>query len=144
VVAGEESFQVEQTRQIIHVDDFCNECGNCTTFCVHQGKPYLEKPRLFLRESDFELEDDNAFYIDGTADADTIRRREGGQEARLTIENDTVTYENALVRLVLSPDFEVKEMALKESFAGTLSPRGVAEMALLLRGIIDSLPFLVI
>jgi len=34
--------------QILHVDDFCNECDNCQTFCVHHGKPYVDKPRLFL------------------------------------------------------------------------------------------------
>jgi len=62
-VTGQEVFRIEQARQIIHVDDFCNECGNCETFCVHQGKPYLEKPRLFLRAGDFMLEEDNAFHL---------------------------------------------------------------------------------
>ncbi|TEU01760.1 MAG: FAD-dependent oxidoreductase, partial [Dehalococcoidia bacterium] len=66
VVTGEEAFGVEQARQIIHVSDFCNECGNCATFCVHQGKPYLDKPRLFLKRSDFEQEADNAFYVEGS------------------------------------------------------------------------------
>ncbi|MFH1609897.1 MAG: putative selenate reductase subunit YgfK, partial [Candidatus Bipolaricaulota bacterium] len=55
-VVGEEAFEVRQPRQIVHVDDLCNECGNCATFCVHQGKPYLDKPRLFLREEDFRKE----------------------------------------------------------------------------------------
>ena len=31
------------TRQILHVDDFCNECDDCQTFCVHQGKPYTRQ-----------------------------------------------------------------------------------------------------
>ena len=142
VMAGEESFQVEQARQIIHIDDFCNECGNCATFCVHQGKPYLEKPRLFLRESDFEQEDDNAFYVEGAANADTIRRREGGREAWLSLENDAIAYENALISVRFSPDFEIKETALKEAFEGALSLREAAEMALILKGVANSLPFL--
>ncbi len=79
-VAGQEAFEIRQARQIVHVDDFCNECGNCATFCVHQGKPYADKPRLFLQRADFQLEDDNAFYIEGN----TIWRREAGQESRLT------------------------------------------------------------
>ena len=53
---GEEAFEFAQVRQIVHVDDFCNECGNCATFCVHQGKPYADKPRLFLETRDFRLE----------------------------------------------------------------------------------------
>src|SRR6185369_3611145 len=26
--------------QILHVDAYCNECGNCATFCPWQGRPY--------------------------------------------------------------------------------------------------------
>jgi putative selenate reductase len=137
-VAGEESFKVEQARQIIHVDDLCNECGNCATFCVHHGKPYTEKPRLFLKESDFRLEDDNAFLIEGN----TIRRREGGRESQLSTKNGTITFENGQVRVSLSPDFKVKDMALKEAFEGTLSLTQATEMALILEGVSTSLPFL--
>ena len=139
-VTGQESFSVEQTRQILHVDDFCNECGNCATFCVHQGRPYAEKPRLFLKESDFLLEDDNAFYIDGP----TIRRREGGQEMRLTRQDGRWLFENDQVRLSLSVDWETGEWELKEAFEGTLSLKGAAEMAVIFQGITDSLPFLAV
>jgi putative selenate reductase len=137
-VADHETFRVEQTRQILHLDDFCNECGNCATFCVHHGKPYTEKPRLFLKEGDFVLEEDNAFFIEGEA----IRRRDGGQESRLVVKNDTMTFENAQLRASLSPDFEIHEMALKETFEETLSLRGAAEMALIFRGVTTALPFL--
>ncbi|MBC7263542.1 MAG: putative selenate reductase subunit YgfK [Chloroflexi bacterium] len=139
-VAGTEPFQVKQVRQIIHVDDFCNECGNCATFCVHAGKPYQEKPRLFLQESDFAKESDNAFVIRGS----TIRWREGGQESRLTMMDDGVEFENARVKVRFSPDFQVKEIALKEAFAGILSLREAAEMALILKGVTASLPFLLV
>jgi putative selenate reductase len=137
-VTGEEPFKVEQARQIIHVDDFCNECGNCATFCVHQGKPYTKKPRLFLQGGDFEMEDDNAFYIEGN----TIRRREGSQESQLSIKNGIITFENAQVRISLSPDFAIKEMTSKEAFEGTFSLKGAAEMALILKGVSTFLPFL--
>ena len=29
--------------QIIHLDAYCNECGNCATFCPWDGKPYSDK-----------------------------------------------------------------------------------------------------
>jgi putative selenate reductase len=137
-VTGEETFEVKQKRQIIHIDDFCNECGNCATFCVHQGKPYMEKPRLFLKEADFRLEDDNAFYIV----EDTIRRREGGRESRLSLKEGMITFENAHIRIDLSPDFKIKKMTLKQAFAGTFSLREAAEMALILNGVTTCLPFL--
>jgi putative selenate reductase len=140
-VIGKEFFKVEQARQIIHVDDFCNECGNCATFCVHHGKPYREKPRLFLQEGDFELQDDavNAFYIEGN----TIRRREGGQESQLSMKNGILAFENTRVRVSLSSDFEIKEITLKEAFEGTFSLMEAAEMALIFNGVTTSLPFLI-
>jgi putative selenate reductase len=141
-VADQEVFAVTQTRQILHVDDFCNECGNCATFCVHQGKPYTEKPRLFLQRRDFELEDDNAFYAEDTAKGATIYRREQGQESRLTMQDGSLTFENAHLRASLSPDLDVQEMALKEAFEGMFSLKEAAEMALILKGITTSLPFL--
>jgi putative selenate reductase len=138
-VSGVEPFAVEQTRQILHVDDFCNECGNCDTFCVHQGRPWWDKPRLFLSERDFLRETSNALHVAG----DTIRRRENGQELRLTAVDGRLVYECASVRVVLSPAFEVREMELKAPFTGELSLRPAAEMAVALEGVKESLPFVV-
>jgi putative selenate reductase len=136
-VVGEEAFQVTQARQIVHVDDFCNECGNCATFCVHQGKPYADKPRLFLTEAGFELEDDNAFFVTGN----TVRRREGGQESALTLHNGSVVFENNQVRANLSGNWEIGKLDLKEAFEGTVSLREAAEMSVILRGVTGSLGF---
>lgn len=33
--------------QIIHLDAFCNECGNCATFCPWNGKPYKNKVTIY-------------------------------------------------------------------------------------------------
>jgi putative selenate reductase len=40
-------FAVTKTHQIANFQDFCNECGNCDTFCPEDGGPYIEKPRFF-------------------------------------------------------------------------------------------------
>jgi len=144
-VTGKELFRLEQPRQILHVDDFCNECGNCVTFCVHEGKPYLDKPRLFLKESDFEQEENNAFYVERSVRGWTIRRREGGKESRLSVENgsDEVNFENDLLRMtILSADFQIRAMEMRKDFRGEFSLAGPAEMYVILTGISTSLPFL--
>jgi len=138
-VAREHTLEIAQARQIVHVDDFCNECGNCATFCVHQGKPYLDKPRLFLNEADFRRETDNAFRVVGN----TIRRREGGRESALTVAADGMVYEDANVRVSLSPDLTVREMALKRPFEGELSLAPAAEMAVVYWGVRESTSFMV-
>ncbi|MFA7671576.1 MAG: putative selenate reductase subunit YgfK [Sphaerochaetaceae bacterium] len=50
--------------QIIHIDAFCNECGNCSTFCPWEGSPYLDKFTLFNRLDDFEDSKNNGFFLD--------------------------------------------------------------------------------
>jgi putative selenate reductase len=140
VQAGSELFRVVQGRQILHVDDYCNECDDCQTFCVHHAKPYTDKPRLFLKEVDFVLEQDNAFLIEG----DTIRRREGGQESRLVAQNGTLVYENDRARVTLTREFAVCDLALMQPFTGTLSLKPAAEMALVLQGVKESLPQLLV
>jgi len=145
VVSGEGSFHIEQGRQIIHIDDFCNDCGNCTTFCVHQGKPNQEKPRLFLDEGDFTAENDNAFHIRRMTGGWVIRRRDGGKESQLVAEGhgDEVVFEDDRATVTLSvPTFQVKAMQLRHEFGGTLSLVGAAEMYAVLLGVTRSLPFL--
>ncbi len=145
-VVGEETFRVTQARQILHVEDFCNDCGNCTTFCVHNGQPFTDKPRLFLNERDFERAEDNAFRIERDEQGWTIHRREGGEASWLTLEEDEggMTFENPRLRLELGPDSSMASMTLKESFEGTFSMRHAAEMVVILTGVLNSLPFLLV
>ncbi|NIT94709.1 MAG: hypothetical protein GWM91_04295, partial [Actinobacteria bacterium] len=56
-------FVVDQPLQIAVLTDFCNECGNCVTFCPTSGEPYRDKPRLYLDRADFLAESDNAFMM---------------------------------------------------------------------------------
>ena len=46
-VRGRRWFEVKKDHQIANFQDFCNECGNCDTFCPEDGGPYVEKPRFF-------------------------------------------------------------------------------------------------
>lgn len=145
MVTGQTPFQVQQTRQIVHVDDWCNECGNCATFCVHQGKPYQDKPRLFLNQNDFRAENGNAFYIERGKKGWTIRRREDGKEMQLSITEgmDEAVFEDERLRLTWSAaDLQVRTIELKGAFAGEFSAVQAAEMYVLLKGITHSLSFL--
>ena len=56
-------FEVTQKPQILHLADWCNECGNCNTFCPSSGAPYKEKPHLYLNYNAFEKEKEG-FYFD--------------------------------------------------------------------------------
>jgi putative selenate reductase len=40
-------FEIKESMQIACYSDFCNECGNCDTFCPEYGGPYIKKPTFF-------------------------------------------------------------------------------------------------
>ncbi len=40
-------FEITEKMQIACYADFCNECGNCDTFCPEYGGPYIKKPTFF-------------------------------------------------------------------------------------------------
>ena len=50
--------------QILHLDAFCNECGNCAAFCNHMGRPYKDKFTLFSRMDDFKDSTNSGFYVE--------------------------------------------------------------------------------
>jgi putative selenate reductase len=142
-VVGHEVFALAQARQILHVADFCNACGNCATFCVHNGRPYADKPRLFLRRADFEAEADNAFVFDGVS----IWSRQGGQEARLTPCSGGIELDLAQARVTMSQGapggaWHVEAVELKRPFEGTLALTQAGPMLVLLTALNGPLAFL--
>lgn len=46
-------LDIKQKYQVLNIADFCNECGNCTTFCPTNGKPYKDKPKFYLTPESF-------------------------------------------------------------------------------------------
>ncbi|MBW2701236.1 MAG: FAD-dependent oxidoreductase [Deltaproteobacteria bacterium] len=50
-------FSVDQDVQIVNLADFCNECGNCATFCPTAGAPYRDKVRLCFSDASFAAEE---------------------------------------------------------------------------------------
>ncbi|ABZ75223.1 FAD-dependent pyridine nucleotide-disulphide oxidoreductase [Shewanella halifaxensis HAW-EB4] len=51
--------------QVLHIDAYCNECGNCAQFCPWDGKPYKSKFTIFNRLEDFETSENSGFLVEG-------------------------------------------------------------------------------
>lgn len=64
----------EDPFQIVHLDAFCNECGNCGTFCPYDQAPYKEKFTLFSRKDDFSNSTNPGFIVEGS---DIVIRLDG-------------------------------------------------------------------
>jgi len=106
-----DSFAVEQKNQIINIGDFCNECGNCTTFCPTSGDPYKTKPRFYLSEEAFEQEDN--CYLLGE---NHLIFKSHGKTKTLTLDNSKFIYGSGMNTVIFdSQDYSVVKDNLSNS-----------------------------
>ncbi|MCL2684177.1 MAG: putative selenate reductase subunit YgfK [Synergistaceae bacterium] len=139
---GHETFSVGQSEQIVHIEDFCNECGNCGVFCVHNGRPYEDKPRLILNEADFEASGVGDFLH---VTQGLIRRRFGGREEKLSISSNGYLYEADGINVEMSRGLTVTSAEItgaQTDGPDKISLRSAMEMWVVYSGIARSLPWL--
>ncbi|MGL4506689.1 MAG: putative selenate reductase subunit YgfK, partial [Aeromonas sobria] len=73
--------------QTLHLDAYCNECGNCAQFCPWQGKPYQDKVTIFSLPQDFDNSRNPGFYLAQTGEGcGELQVRQDGETYRLTID----------------------------------------------------------
>ncbi len=82
-VVGHRPFAVDQAVQTYNVADFCNACGNCTSFCPTAGAPYRDKPRLWIDRDGFREDPDDAFRMEREGETLVLEARIQGREHRL-------------------------------------------------------------
>ena len=134
-------FIVEQPWQIAIVADFCNECGNCATFCPTAGKPYQDKPRLYASREAFLRETENAFMIQENDGIFSIYGRFSGQTEQVT-EGDNLEYRNVNGGITLNKDdVSVLTISLDPQADGRCLNHA-AIMYFILKNYVDSLSFL--
>ncbi len=143
-VSAGKPWSVKQAFQIAVLTDFCNECGNCTTFCPTAGEPYRDKPRLYLDQSEFEAQSDNAFMVFRQKDSWSMQARWQGRTHRIEL-GGKLEYQGPLFNARLAPDtfaLEQIEALADASEHDTLSLEPCATMYVLLNGLRRSLPYL--
>ncbi|MFB0515124.1 MAG: FAD-dependent oxidoreductase, partial [Candidatus Neomarinimicrobiota bacterium] len=128
---GFERFIIEQRYQIINIGDFCNECGNCTTFCPTNGSPFRDKPKFLLSERSYEQEESGHFLKE-----DTLRFKRDGGEATLVMVNGGLLYKTELVQARFDlPNFTLKDLRFKSETTEWVDFREAAEMFVLLKSL---------
>ena len=85
-------YQKEGSKYTLHEDALCNECGNCTHFCMLGHIPYKEKFTIFRTEEDFY----NSTNVGVLKEADAYLLRWEGQELRLKREEISNLPENLI------------------------------------------------
>jgi putative selenate reductase len=125
----ETSGQVELTQayQIINIPDFCNECGNCKTFCPTSGAPYFAKSHVHLSSASLEAHGEGFFM----AEPGVMYIMAGGKKSTLTDKGETFLFEDEAVTLSLAKkSLEATNVELKGEVKKK-KLRRVAEAAIL-------------
>lgn len=126
-------MKISQKPQIINVRDFCNECGNCDSFCPTAGAPYQTKPKFHLTKESFDAEPTGFRFEDGK-----LFCKKPGFVSSLAFENGSVVYESPAVAAKFGKDdFELKEFSIKNGVSDAINLEHVSEMFLLLKNLKD-------
>jgi putative selenate reductase len=117
-------FEVKQSNQILNVADFCNECGNCVTFCPTNGSPFQTKPRFYLDEDGFNKEE-YGYYIS----QNQIKYNNKSGIEYLSLKNDLVIYESDNVVVNFNKNnFHMIDLKFKTSGSNEMVLQQAAEM----------------
>jgi len=133
-IEGEKLFEISQHYQILHIADWCNECGNCTTFCPTSGAPYKDKPHLYLNKKSFDDEKDG-YYLNRSSGHDIIYSKKGGHYSTLARFNDHFLYQsNDIVAKLDLGSFEVKDLSSHKKDKFEIDLQEAVEMDIIMQG----------
>jgi putative selenate reductase len=136
-------FEVREHHQIATFQDFCNDCGNCDTFCPEDGGPYLEKPLFFGSvEAWRRRADRDGFCVERRSSGERLWGRLGGVEYRLEVDRDAdqAVFTDGRVTLELRHRERASvgaSVAAGAPEGHTLDVGAYLRMAVLLDGVLD-------
>jgi putative selenate reductase len=137
-------FQITRQTQIANYADFCNECGNCDTFCPEYGGPFIQKPGFYSSLKSFgDAVPRDGFVVLVEDGQSRIIGRIKGTEYSLTHRPSDKTYCFVDSALELTLSAENHEVISHRSLKAAVAPHRVDfwtyhTMRHLLHGVLDS------
>lgn len=116
-------FFIEQNYQILNIADYCNECGNCTTFCPSIGRPFADKPNIALCEESFHSLE-KGYWDKG----DYILYKEDEELYILAVAGNRMLFSTDNYIVELNEDFDVKSVELMNNWVGDISLHRAVDM----------------
>ena len=123
-----ETFNIEQKYQVLNIGDFCNECGNCATFCPTSGAPYRDKAKFHLSRDSYDSSNFGYHFIS----QDELVWKSGEQKAHLKRTANGLLFENNDVKAKINPDsYEAEIVGIKSNDSHWVVLRPAVEMSIL-------------
>ena len=134
---------MRERHQIAVFQDFCNDCGNCDTFCPEEGGPYLEKPRFFgTLDGWHRWRDRDGFFVASEGEDVRVWARLRGREYALEIDGakERAVFTDGALRLEI--DHPHRQILRAEAVPGApeghvLDVSSYLATALALDGVLD-------
>ncbi|MBW2366339.1 MAG: putative selenate reductase subunit YgfK [Deltaproteobacteria bacterium] len=126
-----ETIHLKQRHQVLNIGDYCNECGNCTTFCPTSGVPYRDKPRFHVSRKSFSASD-RGYYLSHPM---RLESRQDGRHALLECTSDGFTYENEDVQVRINDDHCAVHVEFKKAGCTTIDLKQPVIMSILYQAI---------
>lgn len=127
-------FEIRQKYQILNIANFCNECGNCNTFCPTNSAPYKEKPKVYLTKSSFEKAT-GGFYAEESITGKKIIHKDLTNQESLLETGDVYIYSSSKAIVQLNKiDFKIIDVQFI-NHAREIHLHQASQMSILLKGI---------
>lgn len=133
-ITSESTFEIQQKHQILHLADWCNQCGNCNTFCPTKDAPYQEKPHLYFNKEVF-LKEKDGFYLDEEKEYPSILTFKDKRLFELSLRPDDAYLKSDILEVKFNAEnLEIIQIEAKEENPFELDLNFVAEMKVILQG----------
>lgn len=128
------TFSVRQKYQILNIANFCNECGNCSTFCPTSGAPFRDKPRFYLTTASFNAAEEG-YFLSLLKDRKNLIYKHKGSFTTLAEMPGIYIYETDFVKATFDREtFRLTEAKFLTPCVREARFVRAAEMAVLLKG----------
>ncbi|MEA1987084.1 MAG: putative selenate reductase subunit YgfK [Candidatus Marinimicrobia bacterium] len=124
-------FKIEQKYQVLNIDNYCNECGNCETFCPTSGKPYKDKPKVYLDRKSFD-EGEFGYFLD----TDILYFKSEKEIFTLREESNFYNFQSEIFSAKLDiKDFSIIKIDFKNESINEISTKIAVEMKIIMNAI---------
>ncbi len=90
-IVEDKKFAITQKYQVANIADWCNECGNYTTFCSTSGNPFLDKPKIHISTQSY-LDSPSGFFVFKKDNNKIVFFKKEGKNHKLVITKNFYIY----------------------------------------------------
>lgn len=130
-VKSKRNLEIRQKFQVLNIADWCNECGNCTTFCPTAGAPYKDKMRLHFDKESFKNET-SGFLLVKEGKLTQLTMKKNGNLSVLSENWDAMIFENDDCMAVLNKKtFAIEHIDVFTDKGGSIELPEITELKMI-------------